>query len=80
VAGRRSRQRPGVDAALSNLFDQFADDMILLQAATNRALFDGGGEEGVPKNPSWDLTEEEKACFWLRRPIDKIRIQKYIQD
>lgn len=77
---------PGFDAVtLSNLFDRFVDDKILLQAAVERGVqlsaediqaYLDQAEEGT-----W--TEEEKALLLGSDSgplVDKIRIEKYVRE
>ena len=70
--------------ALSNLFDQFADDMILLQAALEEGVALTAEEKKayLEESEPGTWTEEEKASLLASDSgplIDKIRIQKYIQ-
>jgi PPIC-type PPIASE domain len=72
-------------AALSNLFDQFVNDKILLQDAAEHGITLSTEEKkaylGKAEPGTW--TEEEKASLLTADSgplIDKMRIQKYIQE
>ncbi len=69
---------------LSNLFDQFVDDMILLQAANERGVTLTTEEKKayLEKSEPGTWTAEEKASLPASDSgslIDKMRIQKYVQ-
>jgi hypothetical protein len=71
-------------ATLSHLFDQFVDDMILLQAADEHGVVLTADEKRayLEKAEPGTWTEEEKASLLASDSgprVDKMRIQKYIQ-
>jgi parvulin-like peptidyl-prolyl isomerase len=70
--------------ALSHLFDQFVDDMIMLQAAKEQGVTLSPEEKKsyLEKSEPGTWTEEEKASLLASDSgplIDKIKIQKYIR-
>jgi len=71
--------------ALSHLFDQFVDDMILLQAAIEHGVTLSAEEKKayLEESEAGTWTEEEKAALLASDSgplVDKMMIQKYLQE
>jgi len=71
--------------ALSNLFDRFVDDKILLQAAAERGVTFSTEEKKsyLEKAEVGTWTEEEKASLLASASgplVDKMRIEKYVRE